>query len=246
MKGLALTILTAAVWLQVAVVCPLLDPDVQLPWQNTDRGGLPTAGWSRQKQDTALQNTKPNAQYHVRLKQCFNNPGLRRKIVLFICYQHGFLRVKLPLGLCMPPLWWGRVEPVQEAKWHTSTHNLDSGANIFKGWTEKRTMHQNTALVKSIKLLLLLICEEQRRWFRLLLRRCDWCLWRCFVQVLPGQEPKKDHCSLWGPEGGSWGQECLDSEQLKKCPFDLSSDGPQPLPRGKTEWDKILKKKLNK
>lgn len=157
-NGLALTILTAAVWLQVAVVRPLLDPDVQLPWQNTDRGGLPTAGRSRQKQDTALQNAKPNVQFHARLKQCFNNPGLRRKIILFICYHHGFPRVKLPLGPCMSPLWWGRVESVQQAEWHTSTHNLDSGANIFRGLTEKRTMHQNTVLVKSIKLLLLLIC----------------------------------------------------------------------------------------
>lgn len=86
---LALTILTATVWLQVTVVCPLLDPDVQLPRQNADRGGLSTAGRSCQQQDAPLQITNPNLQFHSRLRGRFNDPGLRRKVVFVICYHHG-------------------------------------------------------------------------------------------------------------------------------------------------------------
>lgn len=68
---LALTILTATVWLQVTVVCPLLDPDVQLPRQNADRGGLSTAGRSCQQQDAPLQITKPKPSISLKAQGTF-------------------------------------------------------------------------------------------------------------------------------------------------------------------------------
>lgn len=47
--GILLTILTAAVWLQVCGVDPLLNPEAQLPTQNLDGSGLSTARWPRQQ-----------------------------------------------------------------------------------------------------------------------------------------------------------------------------------------------------